>query len=95
MIETRINADLQLSSTVKVIPELQRLASRYPERERFRAQLMLALYRCGRQADAFAAFREAWQFSVDELGVGPGPELTDLHKRILAGDAGPLKPVPE
>jgi DNA-binding SARP family transcriptional activator len=47
---------------------------------------MLALYRCGRQADALAAFRDARQFLVDELGVQPGRELRVLHERILAAD---------
>lgn len=76
-LETRINADLRLSNAADVIPELQRLTSQYPERERFRAQLMLALYRAGRQADALAEFRSARQFSVAELGLGPA-ESTDV-----------------
>jgi DNA-binding SARP family transcriptional activator len=92
VLETRIDADLRLSRVADVIPELQRLTSQYPERERLRGQLMLALYRSGRQADALAEFRSARQFSVAELGLGPGPELTDLHQRILRADEGLLLP---
>ncbi|HXC84271.1 MAG TPA: AfsR/SARP family transcriptional regulator [Trebonia sp.] len=90
VLQTRIDADLRLSHAKDVIPELQRLTSQYPARERFRAQLMLALYRSGRQADALAEFRSARQFSVAELGLGPGPEITDLHQRILRADEGLL-----
>lgn len=88
----RIEADLRLSRAADVIPELQRLTSQHPEQERFRAQLMLALYRCGRQADALAAFRAARQFSVHELGLAPGRELTDLHQRVIEADEGLLRP---
>lgn len=89
---TRVEADLRLSRAAEVIPELRRLASQHPERERFRAQLMLALYRCGRQADALAEFRAARQFSVAELGLPPGRELTDLHQRIIEADEDLLRP---
>jgi DNA-binding SARP family transcriptional activator len=91
-LEARIDADLRLSPSraADVIAELQRVTSRHPERERFRGQLMVALYRCGRQAEALAAFRAARQFSVMELGVEPGPELVALHQRILAADEGLL-----
>lgn len=89
-LEARIDADLRLSPSraADVIPELQRVTSRHPERERFRGQLMVALYRCGRQAEALAAFRAARRFSVEELGVEPGPDLMALHQRILAADGG-------
>lgn len=89
-LEARIDADLRLSPSraADVIPELQRVTSRHPERERFRGQLMVALYRCGRQAEALAAFRAARRFSVEELGVEPGPALMALHQRILAADGG-------
>lgn len=88
VLASRIEADLRLSPSraADVIPELQRATRQHPERERFRGQLMVALYRCGRQAEALAAFRAAWQFSVEELGIEPGPELTALHHRILAAD---------
>lgn len=91
-LEARIDADLRLapSRAADVIPELQRVTRRHPERERFRGQLMVALFRCGRQAEAMAAFRAARQFSVEELGAEPGPELAALHQRILAADQGLL-----
>jgi DNA-binding SARP family transcriptional activator len=92
VLEARIEADLHLSPSraADVIPELQRLTSRHPERERLRGQLMLALYRSGRQGEALAVFRAARTFSVEELGVEPGPELIVLHQRILAADEGLL-----
>lgn len=92
VLATRIDADLRLSRAADVLPELRRLTGQYPERERFRALLMVALYRCGRQSDALAAFRAARRFSVDELGLAPGRELTNLHQRILEADEGLLHP---
>lgn len=87
-LETRIEADLEISAIgpVAVVPELYRLITRHPTRERFRAQLMLALYRTGRQAEAFTVFHEAWRFCTEELGVEPGPQIRNLHQRILAAD---------
>ena len=63
-------------------------------RERFWALLMLALYRCGRQGEALAAYQRAAKILADELGVDPGPELGLLHKRILAAEPGLLEPSP-
>lgn len=86
--ETRIDADLRLapSRAADVVPELQELSRQHPERERFRAQLMLALYRCGRQADALAVYQRARQFSISELGMEPGADLQETHRRVLAAD---------
>jgi DNA-binding SARP family transcriptional activator/tetratricopeptide (TPR) repeat protein len=80
--------DLELSTgrAAELIGELTETVHEYPTRERPRAQLMLALYRCGRQVDALAAFREGRQVLIRELGVEPGAELSDLHRRILYGD---------
>src|SRR5262249_15746054 len=64
------------------------LVRQHPLRERPRAQLMLALYRCGRQADALAAYRDAHRTLADELGLEPGPELQELEKAILTHDEG-------
>src|SRR5262249_29521758 len=68
---------------------LEGLVRRYPLREGFRAQLLLALYRAGRQADALALYAETRSWLVEELGLEPGAELRDLQRRILAQDPGP------
>jgi DNA-binding SARP family transcriptional activator/uncharacterized protein HemY len=86
-IEWRIEADLHLGRHEELIPELQALADRYPLREHGHAQLMLALYRCERPAEALAAFQRARRLLVQEVGIEPGPELRTLQEKILAGDA--------
>ena len=65
---------------------LHDLVGQHPLRERFRAQLIVALYRCGRQADALAAYRDARDHLLDELGLDPGPELRALERAVLAQD---------
>ena len=85
-VEDQIEADLELGGHVELVPQLERLVAEHPFRERPRAQLMLALYRAGRQADALEAFREGRRFFVDELGVDPGPELQRLERQILNHD---------
>src|SRR5207302_10742772 len=82
-LERRIEADLALGAHADVVSELEALVARDPLRERLRAQLMLALYRCGRQADALAAFREGRRVLIEEVGVQPGTELRELHEAIL------------
>lgn len=89
--EWRIEAGLHLGWNSELLPELQVLAVQYPLRERFHAQLMLALYRCGRQGEALATYRYARQVLVKELGAEPGIELRELHQRILAADVGLLE----
>ncbi|MFI7062330.1 BTAD domain-containing putative transcriptional regulator [Kribbella sp. NPDC050124] len=84
-LEARISADLALGR-YDVIPELERLVVEHPFRERFHGQLMLALYRAGRQADALAAYASARERLADELGLDPGPALTALETAILQGD---------
>jgi DNA-binding SARP family transcriptional activator len=88
-----IDIMLALGGHHQALAELAALIRQYPLRERFHGQLMLALYRCGRQADALAAFGHARRVLADELGVEPGPELRRLQERILAADAG-LDPEP-
>jgi DNA-binding SARP family transcriptional activator len=87
---TRVEADLRLlpCRATALVPELHRLNEEYPLHERFRSQLMLALYRTGRQADALAEYRTARRMLRDELGVDPGGELATMHARILHRDPG-------
>src|SRR5205085_5846375 len=85
-LETRIDADLHLGCHADVITELRRLVARDPLRERLHAQLMLALYRDGRQAEALAAYQRARQVLVEELGAEPGTGLRDMHQQVLTGD---------
>jgi DNA-binding SARP family transcriptional activator len=85
-LELRIEAELALGHHVRLIAELQGLTSEHPLRERLWAQLMTALYRDGRQADALAAYRTARARLVEEIGIEPGPDLKTLEARILAQD---------
>jgi DNA-binding SARP family transcriptional activator len=87
-LELCIEADLALGHHARVIGELQALVAEHPLRERLWGQLMLALYRDGRQADALAAYRAARARLVEEIGIEPGPELQALEARILAQDPG-------
>jgi DNA-binding SARP family transcriptional activator/Tfp pilus assembly protein PilF len=90
--EWRLDADLHLGRHQELIPELQALADEHPLRERGHAMLMLALYRCGRVAEALEAFQRARRLLVAELGIEPGPELRAIQEKILAGDAGLAAP---
>jgi DNA-binding SARP family transcriptional activator len=85
-LEERIDADLALGRAADVVAEIEGLAAQHPLRERLRGQLMLALYRCGRQADALAAFRDGRRALVEELGIEPEPALRDLERAILDHD---------
>ena len=85
-LEDRIEADLQLGRHGELVAELEALVARDPLRERPRAQLMLALYRAGRQADALDAYRQAARTLDAELGLRPWPELESLQRAILAQD---------
>jgi class 3 adenylate cyclase/predicted ATPase len=85
-LEERIEADLALGRHTELVSELEAAVETQPLRERPRAQLMLALYRSGRQADALAAYREARETLVEELGIEPGPELKALEAAILRQD---------
>jgi WD40 repeat protein/DNA-binding SARP family transcriptional activator len=86
LLETRIDAELRLGYDAQLIGELRQLTREHPVREHLRAQLMLALYRDGRQAEALAAYADAREVLVEQLGADPGPELRDLHQRMLAAD---------
>jgi predicted ATPase/DNA-binding SARP family transcriptional activator len=91
-VELRVDADLAAGRHAELVGELQRLKRRHPWRERLHAQLMLALYRSGRQADALEAYRDAREVLVEQLGIEPGAELHDLHEAILAHDPGIAAP---
>jgi YVTN family beta-propeller protein len=92
-VEDRVDAELALGRHAALVPELELLAAQNPNRERLVGQHMLALYRCGRQADALAAYRAARRSLVDELGLEPGPELRRLEAAVLAQDPA-LDPPP-
>jgi DNA-binding SARP family transcriptional activator len=85
-VESRIEADLRLGRYEQVIAELRRLTTEHPFRERLHAQLMLALYRDGQQAEALAAYQRARAALLHEIGIEPGPELGLLLQRILSAD---------
>jgi DNA-binding SARP family transcriptional activator len=85
-LETRIEAELHLGGHAEVIAELQHLAGAFPLREHLHALRLLALYRSGRRGEALAAYREARNVLVEELGTEPAAELQRLHRQILAGD---------
>jgi YVTN family beta-propeller protein len=85
-LETRIEADLALGREDALVPELQALVREHPLREGLRWQLMLALYRTGRQAEALDTYRQGRQHLVEELGIEPNRQLRELERAILAHD---------
>jgi DNA-binding SARP family transcriptional activator len=94
--EDRLALELDLGRHHELVGELTELAWQYPLRERLRGQLMLALYRCGRTAEALAVYQQTRQMTIDELGLEPGAPLRQLEHDILACDpaldppAGPV-----
>lgn len=84
--EDRVDAELSLGRHTAVVAELEQLVSGHPLRERPRAQLMLALYRSGRQADALAVYRDGRRVLNDELGLDPGAPLNALQQAVLRHD---------
>lgn len=82
-LEARMDADLALGRHAELVGELESLVARNPFRERLWAQLMVALYRCGRQADSLASYQTISKMLAEELGVLPGPELRDLEHAVL------------
>jgi predicted ATPase/DNA-binding SARP family transcriptional activator len=100
-VDERIAVELELGEHVALVAELQALVAEHPYRERLHAQLMLALYRSGRQADALEAFRHARRTLVEDLGLEPGRELQQLESAVLTQDpvldlllAEPVRPRP-
>ena len=85
-LEDRAEAGLDLGRHAALVPELEALVNEHPLRERPRAQLMLALYRCGRQSDALAVYRDGQRRLDEELGLQPGPELRRMERAVLDQD---------
>jgi DNA-binding SARP family transcriptional activator/Flp pilus assembly protein TadD/DNA polymerase III delta prime subunit len=90
----RVEAELAVGRHAELVAELRVLTERHPLREPLWLQLMTALYRCGRQADALEAYQRVRRLLADELGVDPGPALRRLHKAILANDPALAFPSP-
>jgi DNA-binding SARP family transcriptional activator/Tfp pilus assembly protein PilF len=85
-LELRIDADLACGRGSEVLAELRRLTAEHPLRERLWAELMRALHGHGQSAEALGVYSQARQIIAAELGAHPGPDLQDLHRRILVGD---------
>ena len=85
-LEERIEAELALGLHADLVGELEALVAQHPLRERLRGQLMLALYRCGRQAEALHVYQDGRRLLVDQLGIDPGAALHQLEKQILNQD---------
>jgi DNA-binding SARP family transcriptional activator/tetratricopeptide (TPR) repeat protein len=92
--EDRVEAELALGQHGALCPELGQLVAEHPLRERLRGQLMLALYRSGRQAEALAVFHDTRRVLDAELGIGPGAALRQVHAQVLAADPLLDLPVP-
>jgi DNA-binding SARP family transcriptional activator len=93
-LEDQIEADLQLGQHARLVPQLRDLTAQYPLREHLHAQLMQALARSGRPAEALQAYQDARRALLGELGIEPGPELRGWQQRVLAGQAGPVPAAP-
>lgn len=94
--EGRIALELDLGRQHELVGELTELVAEFPLRERLHGQLMLALYRCDRTAEALQAYRQARQIMIEELGIEPGERLQRLQRDILRSDpalAPPARPV--
>jgi DNA-binding SARP family transcriptional activator len=97
VVEERIDEELEAGAGPALVAELEALRAEHPTRERLLGQLVLALYRSGRQADALAAYRSGREALVENLGLEPGPALRELERRILCHDptllGAPARPV--
>jgi predicted ATPase/DNA-binding SARP family transcriptional activator len=91
-LELRFDAELACGRHDALVAELEALTAEEPYRERFLQQRMLALYRCGRQAEALEVYRNAREVLADELGLDPGPALQELERAILRQDAALAAP---
>ncbi|MGW1728320.1 AfsR/SARP family transcriptional regulator [Streptomyces sp. NPDC002306] len=86
VLAARVEADLALGRHPRLVPALTRLVARHPLHERFRAQLMTALYRCDRRAEALAVYDHGRRLLVGELGLEPGVLLCAVHRAVLVSD---------
>jgi DNA-binding SARP family transcriptional activator/tetratricopeptide (TPR) repeat protein len=84
--EECLSHEVSLGRGAHLVDELTAMVESHPLRERSQALLMLVLHRSGRRADALTAYRAARRVLIEQLGIEPGPELTELHRAILAGD---------
>lgn len=94
-LEQLVEARLQLGAHAELVGELETMIAEHPYRERLRAQLMLALYRSDRQADALQAYQDARRTLVEEVGIEPGERLRELERAILAQDPSLAVPAVE
>ena len=92
--EGRVDAELALGRHAEAVDELTALVRAHPLWERFHAQLMLALFRCGRQSDALRAYQDVREMLADEMGLEPGPELQALERAVLSHDPALAAPIP-
>ncbi|PSK27936.1 hypothetical protein C6575_29265 [Nocardia seriolae] len=90
ILEDRLARDIETGRSAEAVGELGSLIEEHPLRERFRALLMTALYHCGRQAEALEEYGRARRALVDGVGVEPGPELSEVHARILRAELPPV-----
>ncbi len=93
-LEDRIEAELALGQHLTLVPEIEAFARTHPLRERLYAQLMLALYRAGRQADALARYQQARRMLIDEFALEPSPQLKEMQRAILNQDPTLQLPAP-
>ena len=94
-LEERIDADLELGGGGELVGELEELVAEHPLRERLRGQLMLSLYRAGRQAEALQAYLDARRTLVEELGIDPSPTLQQLYRSMIRQEAGLERAAPQ
>ncbi|KAB1141776.1 tetratricopeptide repeat protein [Streptomyces luteolifulvus] len=90
--ETSMRAELELGHHTEVLPDLVALHDAHPLREEVCELLLIALYRCGRQAEALEVYASTRRTLVEELGIEPGPSLQAVHARLLAGDPSLAQP---
>ena len=94
-IELRIESELEAGSSAELVPELERLIAEHPAREQLHGNLMLALYRAGREAEALGAYEGARQALLNELGLEPSPRLQELEAAIRRQDSALRRESPE